>query len=91
MLRFKCEECQVGRCQPLALTYMRKLGSHMVVLPSAPATKCDMCGHVNFDPGFLLAMDNMLETLARDPQKSGHKVAPVTELPQEWNPVRRGS
>ena len=26
---------------------------HMVVLPKAPATRCDMCGHINFDPVFL--------------------------------------
>lgn len=91
MSSVKCEECQVGRSQRMALTYMRKLGSHMVVLPNAPATKCDMCGRVNFDPGFLLAMRTMLEKLAKDPQKSGQKKVPVTELPQDWNPVRRGS
>lgn len=91
MLSDKCEECQVGRCRPVALTYMRKVGSHMVVLPNAPADKCDMCGSVNFDPGFLLVMQSMLEKLARTPQKSGRKQTPVTELPQEWTPVRRGS
>jgi hypothetical protein len=69
---------------------MRKVGEHMVVLPNAPAIKCDMCGGVNFDPGFLLTMQTMLEKLAGDPQKSGRKKAPVTELPQEWTPVRRG-
>ncbi len=90
MSSIKCEECQVGRLRPVALTYMRKLGSHMVVLPDAPADKCDMCGRVNFDPGFLLTMQTMLEKLTRDPQESSRKKAPVTELPQEWTPVRRG-
>lgn len=87
----KCEECQVGRCQPVALTYMRQAGSHMVILPNAPANKCDMCGCVNFDPGFLLAMQSMLEKLAKDPQKSGRKTAPMTGLLQKWTPVPRGN
>ncbi len=91
MSRVKCGECQVGRRQPVALTYMRNLGPHMVVLPNAPADKCDMCGNVNFDPGFLLAMQTMLDKLTRDPQKNGRKQAPVTELSQEWTPVGRGS
>jgi len=90
MATVKCEECQVGRCQAVPLTYMRRLGPHMVVMPNAPAYKCDMCGHVDFDPGFLLAMQTILEKLTKEPQRSDRLPASLTEQPQDWTPARSG-
>jgi len=87
----KCEECHIGRCRPVVLTYMRNLGPHMVVFPNAPASKCDMCGSVSFDPGFLLTMQSMLEGLSEDPQQGERKKPSFTGQPQDWTPVRRGS
>ena len=87
----KCEECYVGRYQPVTITYMRRLGSKMLVLPNAPANRCDMCGHVDFDPGFLQTMQAMMANYARNPQMSGRKKTPVAELPREWPSVRGSS
>jgi hypothetical protein len=87
----KCDECHVGRCQPMPMTYMRKLGSHMVILPNAPACRCDMCGRTSFDPGFLQTMQTMMESFARNPQKTERKKTPVTEPTHEWAPVRGSS
>lgn len=87
----KCEECQVGRCRPVAMTYMRRLGSHMVVFPNAPACRCDMCGETRFDPGFLQIMQTMMESFARGPEKNARKKKPVAGPSREWTPVRESS
>ena len=91
MSSVKCEDCQVGRCQPMAMTYMRNLGPRMVVLPNAPANKCDMCGRVNFDPGFLSMMQSILEELIEDRQQDGRDKSPIADRHQGWTPVGKGS
>jgi len=85
-----CEECHIGRCKPVSLTYMRKIGRHMVILPDAPARQCDMCGDSRFDSGFLLTMQVLLERLTDNRNRSGRKKQPVADRQQEWTPVRRG-
>ena len=87
----KCDECQVGRCRPAPMTYIRRLGSHMVVFPNAPACRCDMCGRTNFDPGFLQTMQAMMESYTRNPNKYAHKKTTLAGPPQEWTPVRGSS
>lgn len=87
----KCEDCQIGRCHAVELTYMRNLGPHMVVLPEAPATKCDMCRRVNFDPGFLSTMQAILDELVEDQRQDGRTKSPIADRYPEWTPVGKGS
>lgn len=87
----KCDECGVGRCQQTNLPYIRSLGSRVMVLPNAPATKCDMCGQVQFDPRFEYTLQFMLDQLVEPKQKT--KVLPqaVTDPLSAWsNTSRRG-
>lgn len=90
MTSSKCEECQIGRCKPVKLTYMRQVGRHMVILPDAPASKCDMCGMTRFDGGFLLTMQILLEKLTDDGRQDGRKKQRIVDPQLEWTPVRRG-
>ena len=76
----QCDECLVGRHRPVLLPYLRMFGPHMIVLPNAPASKCDMCGHVTFQPEFLLTMQVMLEEIAKQQQTEGLKKKPVTGM-----------
>lgn len=69
----QCQECLVGRCRPAVLPYIRLFGPHMIVLPNGPASKCDMCGHVDFQPRFLVTMQIMLEEIAKDQRKKDLK------------------
>ncbi len=87
----KCEECHIGHCHPVELTYMRNLGPHMVVVPEAPASKCDMCGCINFDPGFLLTMQAILYELVDNQRQGGRTKSPIADRYQEWTPVGKGS
>jgi hypothetical protein len=88
MATVKCDQCQIGRCRPVEMTYMRKLGSYMVVLPNAPAGRCDVCGQVSFDRIFLETMQTLMENFVRDPQRSRQKKTSVTEPSPEWTPLR---
>ncbi|MDX1418113.1 MAG: hypothetical protein R3293_28180 [Candidatus Promineifilaceae bacterium] len=60
------------------------------MLPNAPACKCDMCGHTQFDDGFLLTMQILLEKLTDKERQDERKKQPVADPPMDWSPVRRG-
>ncbi len=85
----KCEECLVGRCRPLALPYIHGFGPHMIVLPNAPATRCDMCGSVAFDERFLLAVHTLMEQAAREQMKTKTPAPQVANRSQRWTPAGR--
>lgn len=88
----KCDECGVGRCQPVNLPYIRTLCSRVMVLPNAPATKCDMCGQVQFDPRFEYTLQFMLDQLVEPAHQSKTFPQPPTEPISIWwsNASRRG-
>ena len=86
----KCSECYIGHCRPISMTYMRRLGSHMVILPGAPASRCDICGSVQFDPDFEETMQSLIESLAHNPKKKSPEQSPLTERAPDWVPVRDG-
>jgi hypothetical protein len=90
MVAEQCDECFVGRCQPAILPYMRMFGMHMIVLPNAPASKCDVCGKVDFQPEFLLTMQVMLEEIAKDQRSGAVKQGPLKDRAPEWTPAGRG-
>jgi hypothetical protein len=69
---------------------MRMFGMHMIILPNAPASKCDVCGTVEFQPEFLMTMQVMLEEIARDQRSGVVKQGPLTDRPPEWAPAGRG-
>lgn len=59
----------------------------MVMLPNAPARKCDMCGHSQFDDGFLLTMQFLLEKLTDSKRRDERKKQPVADPQIDWLPV----
>lgn len=90
MTELKCPECGVGRCQPLTSPYIRWLGRQMVVLPNAPAAKCDVCSEINYDPRFLDAMQQLFDQLLEEKQRRIPRQQTVAEQPAAWAPARRG-
>ena len=84
-----CNECGVGRCKPVVLPYLRMFGTHMIVLPNAPASKCDVCGSIDYQPEFLLTMQVMLEEIAKDQRSGGLTKTPTTDRRPGWTPVSR--
>lgn len=90
MTAVKCRECLIGHCRPVSMTYMRRLGSHMVILPGAPANRCDICGSVHLDPDFEETMQSLIETLAHGPKKKSPDQSPLAERTPDWTPVGDG-
>ena len=89
MLSLKCEECLVGRCHTSPLPYIHRFGPHMIVLPNAPASRCDMCGHVAYDSAFLLAMHALLEQVAREQLDARLSAPPLEGRRVRWTPAGR--
>ena len=85
----QCNECGVGRCKLVILPYLRMFGTHMIVLPNAPASKCDVCGTVDYQPEFLLTMQVMLEEIAKDQRSGGLAKTPATKRRPGWTPASR--
>lgn len=89
MLVDQCEECLVGRCQPSILPYIHRFGPHMVVLPNAPATRCDMCGNVAYEGTFLMVVHALLEQTAREQMKTTANKPRLKGRTQRWTPAGR--
>jgi hypothetical protein len=85
-----CDECGFGRCKPITLPYLRMFGPHMIVFPNAPASKCDVCGAVDYQPEFLLMMQVMLEKIAKDQQTGGMTQKKASERRPGWTPAGQG-
>jgi hypothetical protein len=89
MLNEKCEECGIGRCQSTVVPFLSSMGARMLVFPNAPATKCDMCGHVAYDPRFLLALQQMFTQLQAESQAARRRHQRISDRPSAWTPARR--
>ena len=90
MVGNQCDDCFVGRHQPAVLPYMRMFGTHMIILPNAPASKCDVCGKVDYQPEFLLTMQVMLEEIAKEQRLEAVSKSPIADRSPEWTPAGRG-
>lgn len=85
----KCEVCGIGRTHLVTLPYMRPLGRRMMVLPNAPAARCDVCGDVTFDPYFVQVLDQMLRQLARERQSKKRQQQRLAERQPSLPTARR--
>ncbi len=86
-----CQECRIGHVQAVTLPYIRPVGAYMLVMPNAPALKCDMCGHVYFDDHFEWSMAHMLEQLARTSRIQAAVPPHFSESGDAWPVAGRGS
>lgn len=55
-----CPNCRIRRLREVSLTFVKMIGSQLLVAPLAPANKCTVCQHVEFDYDFLLAINQMI-------------------------------
>lgn len=58
-----CGVCRIGVLQPTKAPYMYWVADQVLVLPDAPASACDICGQLYFDPAFLSRMEHLLQEL----------------------------
>ncbi|MBE2219901.1 MAG: hypothetical protein IAF02_00075 [Anaerolineae bacterium] len=43
--------------------YLYWVDDQMLVMPNSPALACDICGHVQFEPAFLIHIERLLQEL----------------------------
>ena len=89
MSSMKCEECGVGRFWPVTVPYIRWLGQRPIVLPNAPAFKCDMCGKISFDPQFETAVQYLLDQAIADRQEASPRQPRPADRSVTWPPAGR--
>lgn len=58
-----CDVCRIGRCQSTQAPYLYWVDDQVLVMPNSPALACDICGHVHFEPSFLVLIESLLQEL----------------------------
>ncbi len=56
-----CTQCRIGRLHPITTAYLAMLEEQMLVVPDAPAAKCDMCSQIVYNGRFLHNMQKLID------------------------------
>ena len=85
-----CENCRIGHFQPISTPYVNWLGGHILLIPDAPAVRCDICGEMRYDDGFINNLQFLLDQFAGE-DRDGDTVVqqPRWKDPTQWQPPRR--
>lgn len=58
-----CDECRIGRLQPVTAPFVNEYGGEILVVPDVPAQLCDVCGDLSYDPQFLYLLYRLMDPL----------------------------
>lgn len=88
----KCTHCRIGRFTNTKMPYVTFLDDEIMVVPNVSAYRCDMCGEVQFNEGFLERLQYLLDQLmeADYPRDSAEWLA-LNEQFGHWQPTGRMS
>ncbi|MCL4266587.1 MAG: YgiT-type zinc finger protein [Anaerolineae bacterium] len=88
----KCNHCRIGRLTSVKMPYITFLDDQMMVVPNVSAYRCDMCGEVLFNEGFLEALQYVLDRLTETeyPPETAEWLA-LNEQLGHWQPSGRMS
>lgn len=59
----KCTHCRIGHYHTTQMPYITFLDEQIMVVPNVLAYRCDMCGDVLFNEGFLDRLQYLLDQL----------------------------
>jgi len=86
----ECYHCRLGHFQPAPQPYLSPFGDTMLVVPQAPALRCDMCGYVHFDERFLEYLQYLLDRLGEtETDAPPHAWTPDSDPGEAWQSGRR--
>ena len=57
----KCENCRIGRYRPATLSYVTDLDGDVLIIPNVPAYVCDVCRRSQYDPGYMIFVQHLLD------------------------------
>lgn len=88
----KCNHCRIGHLHSIKMPFITFLGDQMMVVPDVSAYRCDMCGDVLFNEGFLDQLQYLLDQLTEPeyPPETAEWLA-LNEQLGHWQPSDRMS
>lgn len=84
-----CENCGIGHYRAIRVPYLMPLGKRMMVMPDAPAYRCDVCSFRTFDSHFLASVHLLMKQVTEDPQRNARRRQRLQAEPVLWEPARR--
>ena len=57
----KCENCRIGRYRPATLPYVTDVEGKIMIIPNVPAYVCDVCRRSQYDPGYMIFVQHLLD------------------------------
>lgn len=82
-----CPFCHIGSPKSATGTWARFLGKHLIVLPGISIERCDICGHLEYDPAILARLDALLSAApGSDPETQADASSQVdpNSLLEDW-------
>jgi YgiT-type zinc finger domain-containing protein len=75
---FMCPRCQIGRCQPGQITYVRMYNGMLLTVPNMQVYTCDVCGYEEFEPEAIERLDSLAPETDFSPEEAWHVSKPST-------------
>ena len=87
-----CKKCRIGRLRPITTAYLIMLDKQMMVVPDAPAARCDMCSRTVYTDRFLHNMKKLIDQF-NNPELISEKSQwqPPMDNAESIIPTRRSS
>lgn len=87
-VNYTCPACAFGSLKPTKITYTRRWGAQLVVIPDFAAWRCDSCGFTRYDNAALLQIRRLLGPDAEEFDEPYTRRPHQAEGPGEIGPRR---
>ena len=89
-INYTCPECAIGNLKPIKVTYTRRWGQQLIVVPDFAAWRCDSCGFTRYDSAALAQIRLLLgpdeEELIEPYPRRSRAEGPGEVGPRRWMP-----
>lgn len=86
-MNYPCPNCHFGSLKPSKITYTRRWGAQLIVIPDFDAWRCDSCGFTRYD-AVALAQVRLLLGPEEDEWSEPRRRSQPAEGPGEAGPRR---
>ncbi len=87
---YTCPDCAMGTLKPIKITYTRRWGQQLIVVPDFAAWRCDSCSFTRYDSAALAKIRLLLgpdeEELVEPYLRRARAEGPGEIGPRRWMP-----
>ncbi len=87
---YTCPDCAMGTLKPIKITYTRRWGQQLIVVPDFAAWRCDSCSFTRYDSAALAKIRLLLgpdeEELVESYPRRTRTEGPGEIGPRRWMP-----